>query len=371
MSKNAASQTKADLHMMGHRLDGQLASGNNSSVDHETAKRMMLIKKSKSSLIVPLLMPYRPGYDQAEHSLREQIDFRDDVPQFKVVGSLELYRFHYQPFDEDSERRIGQFATILSNEILPVYFQLRQTQVQIEQLQRQLVANTQPQNSLSRLLRQVYFNAPSQLNAAQILPLIIEPKSQTAFFYHFRDNHIYNFEYANTFIGEIVDFKCILELAAAEEDQSLPSSRSLTTDQDFEEMDQHESVCTLIPSHRKRALTQGNIKSVTNEAFKHILYYPVVGGPLGKIKAVVEVSFGSLRQVPKNVLTPQIQSFLESFSSKLTELETKLRTFCKFTESVISKHDAVRISKMFARWKTHVAFENKQEQFNTTQKATI
>ncbi|MFO0116821.1 MAG: hypothetical protein ACK521_04155 [bacterium] len=59
-----------------------------------------------------------------------------------------------------------------------------------------------------------------------------------------------------------------------------------------------------MPSHRKRSINCGRIRSVTNETYKHILYYPVVGGPLGKTKAVIEVSFNSLRQVPKNVLTP-------------------------------------------------------------------
>lgn len=59
LSKNASSQVKADLHRMGHRQDGGLASVNNSSVDPEVAKRMMLIKSSKSTLIVPLLVPFR------------------------------------------------------------------------------------------------------------------------------------------------------------------------------------------------------------------------------------------------------------------------------------------------------------------------
>lgn len=85
--------------------------------------------------------------------------------------------------------------------------------MKIDSLQKQLSTNSRPTNSLSRLLRQVYFNAPIQLNAAQILPIIIEPRKETAYFFHFRDNHIYNFQYANTFIGEIVDFACILELA--------------------------------------------------------------------------------------------------------------------------------------------------------------
>ena len=66
---------------------------------------MMLIKRSKSALIIPLLVPIRPGFGSAEYET-EQVDFDVDVPQFKLAGSLELYRFHYQPFDEQTEKRV-------------------------------------------------------------------------------------------------------------------------------------------------------------------------------------------------------------------------------------------------------------------------
>jgi hypothetical protein len=33
-----------------------------------------------------------------------------------------------------------------------------------------------------------------------------------AFFYHFKDNHIYNFDFENTFIEELIDNGCILEM---------------------------------------------------------------------------------------------------------------------------------------------------------------
>ena len=66
------------------------------------------------------------------------------------------------------------------------------------------------------------------------------------------------------------------------------------------------SVYNQIPSHRKRNVNSGSIRSVTNQAFQHILYYPVIGGPLCKTKAVIEVSFSNMHQVPRNVLTPQI-----------------------------------------------------------------
>lgn len=123
-----------------------------------------------------------------------------------------------------------------------------------------------------------------------------------------------------------------------------------------------------MPSHRKRSLTGGSIRSVTNEPFKHILYYPVAVGPLGKIKAVIEVSFSSLKQVPKNVLTPAIQTFLEGFSSQLNQLESRLRTFCKFTESAIAKKAGIRTSKAFATWKSNIVFDNIREEYETNQK---
>jgi hypothetical protein len=33
-----------------------------------------------------------------------------------------------------------------------------------------------------------------------------------AFFYQFKDNHIYNFDYDGTFIDELMDNGCILEM---------------------------------------------------------------------------------------------------------------------------------------------------------------
>ena len=83
---------------------------------------MMLVKKSKSALVIPLLVPFHTTL--AEDAAQT---YMNEVPEFKLVGSLELYKFHYQPFDEEMERRIGVFAKVLANDVLPVYFSLRQT----------------------------------------------------------------------------------------------------------------------------------------------------------------------------------------------------------------------------------------------------
>ena len=117
-----------------------------------------------------------------------------------------------------------------------------------------------PVGNLSALLKNVYLNAPNNHfpGAAHVLPIIIlngasarandafserslsqntnyqelfsecgqigahmQPhdaasgrltQQKLAFFYQFKDNHIYNFDYEGTFIDEIMDNKCILEM---------------------------------------------------------------------------------------------------------------------------------------------------------------
>lgn len=100
------------------------------STDPEMVKRMMIVKRSKSSLIMPLLVPFKPtGGIEEEDAAFYNTGVR--VPEFKLIGSLELYKYHFQPFDEELERRIGVFAKIFANDVLPIYFSLRQTQLQV------------------------------------------------------------------------------------------------------------------------------------------------------------------------------------------------------------------------------------------------
>ena len=65
----------------------------------------------------------------------------------------------------------------------------------------------------------------------------------------------------------------------------------------------HSNVSISLAKHKRRSLDAGQIKSITNEKFAHILYYPVVIGALGRTKAVVEVCFNDKRKVPANVIT--------------------------------------------------------------------
>ena len=74
------------------------------------------------------------------------------------------------------------------------------------------------------------------LNADSVLPILLAVDDKIdmrlAFFFQFKDNHIYNFNFTDTFIEEIVETGCTLEVTPkADEDQ-------------FED-DIDESVCSL------------------------------------------------------------------------------------------------------------------------------
>jgi hypothetical protein len=169
----------------------------------------------------------------------------------------------------------------------------------MDSLRQRAVARQAPLGipSLSALLRSVHFNAPAQLQASHVLPILVSSKTEyqnpLAYFYQFKDNHIYSFGYSDTFVAELVQHGCILEITA--------SAKGASHAED-------------LPGHRRRTVDAGLVKSVTNGKFKHIIYYPVLCQSLSAgttTRAILEVSFGNMDQVPKNVRSEQIATFLE------------------------------------------------------------
>lgn len=61
-------------------------------VDVDVSKRMLMVKKSKSSLLIPLLVPFRPSGGDEDASF---YNTGVCVPEFRLVGSLELYKYHF------------------------------------------------------------------------------------------------------------------------------------------------------------------------------------------------------------------------------------------------------------------------------------
>ena len=44
-----------------------------------------------------------------------------------TLGSIELFRFQQQAFDDDVEKRMLVFARVFTRDLLPVYYRLRET----------------------------------------------------------------------------------------------------------------------------------------------------------------------------------------------------------------------------------------------------
>ena len=60
--------------------------------DADVSKRMLIVKKSKSSLVIPLLVPFRPSGSDEDASF---YNTGVCLPEFRLVGSLELYKYHF------------------------------------------------------------------------------------------------------------------------------------------------------------------------------------------------------------------------------------------------------------------------------------
>ena len=91
------------------------------------------------------------------------------------------------------------------------------------------------------------------------MPIIIDQTGKMASFYQFKDNHIYNFEYENTFIGELVEMGCVLELAcSADQAQTLAAGDGDETDVSNTERSQMSQFAgeqvSVSANHKRRTL---------------------------------------------------------------------------------------------------------------------
>ena len=121
-----------------------------------------------------------------------------------------------------------------------------------------------PAQSLSILLKNVYVNAPGNHfpGATHVLPIIILNQQMAqevweddftersvfdrklAFFYQFKDNHIYNFDYEGTFIDELMDNGCILEMCkknGMKQDENIGNAGDLFHQTSLDEINQMSS----------------------------------------------------------------------------------------------------------------------------------
>lgn len=78
------------------------------SVKQQDLTRLLIIKKSKSALLCPLL----------------------SGPDNELIGSLELYRGHSQVFDTECEKRVQKYAQMLQD-FCGLFVRMRRTQMEV------------------------------------------------------------------------------------------------------------------------------------------------------------------------------------------------------------------------------------------------
>lgn len=151
-----------------------------------------------------------------------------------------------------------------------------------------------------------------------------------AFFYQFRDNHIYSFAFEGTFIEELMDNGCIMEMQRRatlkndekyqdqftrmssidninkNEDSASVRSGTLQTHMLISDQEYHSNRFAG-QRHRVVQTPEEQIRSVSGENFKHIIYYPIFDvQDESKIIAVFEVAYKKRVGSNENLLTEEV-----------------------------------------------------------------
>jgi hypothetical protein len=110
------------------------------------------------------------------------------------------------------------------------------------------------------------------------------------------------------------------------------------------------------------------VLSVTNEPFKHIIYYPIFSkADHSKIVAVFEVAYKQKLSANQTLLTDDIQQYLDQFRFHLGEFNLRLGSFSRNIENIFMKSNTKRICKAFQDWKQLMIFTQYKEQFQQNQ----
>lgn len=214
------------------------------------------------------------------------------------------------------------------------------------------------------------------------------PLQKLAFFYQFKDNHIYNFDFDGTFIDEIMDNKCILEMCsknAMAPNEGPQDARNGAQPQPFTGIDNNFDLQSSTMSLQSgyaggrpvRQMSQNGelerVHSVTNEAFKHLVYYPIFDvHDEQRIVAVLEVGFKKLdRKTNPQVLTEETQQYLDQFRSHLDQFRVRLASFCKGVESLCTRRAEKGRARMFQTWKNAMIMAQCREQFLANQQQAL
>lgn len=168
-------------------------------------------------------------------------------------------------------------------------------------------------------------------------------EQRLAFFYSFGDNHIYNFEYEGTFIEELLDNRCILEMcqkdALRPDEGTNPHSfpegavnavglQADVADDASSTYSRRSGLVENTPRKQSVRDIRDKVTSVCGDMFKHIVYYPVFDvKDETKIVAVLEVGYKKRSNNP--LMTQDMQSYIDQFRSHLDQFSVRLTSFCR------------------------------------------
>ena len=117
--------------------------------------------------------------------------------------------------------------------------------------------------------------------------------------------------------------------------------------------------------HRTIESQAEKVKSVTNELFKHIIYYPIFDiQDEGKIIAILEVAFKKRDPAySKTIMTEDIQDYLNQFRSNLVQFKVRLGSFSRSLENVFQRRHEKKMCKVFQNWKQMMIFQQYKDKF--------
>lgn len=107
------------------------------------------------------------------------------------------------------------------------------------------------------------------------------------------------------------------------------------------------------------------VHSVTNESFKHIVYYPIFDvHEETNIVAILEVGYKKVdKKNNLTVLTDETQHYLDQFRSHLDQFKVRLSSFCKSIENLHARKTEKKKARNFQTWKNAMIMAQCKEQY--------
>eukprot|EP01022_Parablepharisma_sp_SALTPOND_P021069 TRINITY_DN400_c0_g1_i1.p1 TRINITY_DN400_c0_g1~~TRINITY_DN400_c0_g1_i1.p1 ORF type:complete len:1547 (-),score=137.31 TRINITY_DN400_c0_g1_i1:937-5577(-) len=255
-----------------------------------------------------------------------------------MLGTVELYRRKSSPFSEDEckacEQLVGQViqkfvmaaSTVLASGSRKAEIEAVQNQNKL--VFESLISSANKANTLSSILNAMTMAGIKLLGTDKTLIILIQEQQKLAYFYSFADAHVYNFDFAGTFIESIV----------------------LTG----------EPICfpTEEDSERKA-------QSINEEDFEFIRYIPITSK--GKVTGICEMCYHLIGEntgiKDADVKMPELEAvYADSLSNELDRFKAKLNYFVRTASNVVKKVNKRRITAKFCQWRTRCKnIKNREE----------